>query len=69
MKIKFIKTRKDLSVWIIASIWLLVNLIGILTKGTGALIITNPAVLLVLSGWVIYTKRNPEVNKWLEERL
>ena len=69
MKIKFIKTRKDLSVWIIASIWLLVNLIGILTKGTGALIITNPAVLLVLSGWVIYTKRNPEVNKWLEEKL
>lgn len=66
---KLFKTRKDLSVWIIACIWLAINTIGILIWGKDALIFTNLIVLFFLTIFVFWVKKTPKIDNWFETKI
>ena len=66
---KLIKTRKDLSVWIIADIWLIVNFGCWFLFGREALIFTNPIMLSLITIFVFYVKSHKNIDKWFEEKL
>lgn len=64
-----VKTKRDASVWIIASIWVIVNFIAINIWGNFALVFTNPICLLLIAIWVFYSKSSPKINKWLDSKI
>ena len=66
---KYIKTRRDLSVWIMASYWLALNLIAILIWGSFGTVYSNIVGLGTISAFVFWSKRNKKVNAWLDEEL
>ena len=70
MKLKdLIKTKRDMSVWIMVSIWFAVNLVSMYVWGNSALIITNPVYLMFITCFVVYTKHNQKINNWLNTKL
>lgn len=69
MNLKLAKTRKDLSVWLISAIWLLVNSLALLIWGSIGTAISSPIMLALVAGFVFWTKRNHKVNDWLETKL
>ena len=66
---KFIETRKDVSVLVICLVWLSINIIAWSIWGSGALCITNPAILLLLSIYVFYVKSHKKIDSWLETKI
>jgi len=64
-----VKTRRDLSVWIIASFWLLLNLAAILIWGSFGTVISNIIALALISGFIFWSKGNEKVNSWLDKEL
>ena len=66
---KLIDTNRDFTVWIIAAIWLVINVGAIMIWGNFATVFTNPACLLVLTGFVFYSKRNQRLNNWLNKKF
>lgn len=66
---KICKTRRDLSVWIIASFWLSINLGAMIIWGRHATIFSNIAILSLIIVFVFWSKRNKKVNSWLDEEL
>lgn len=66
---KICKTRRDLSVWIIASFWLSINLGAMIIWGRHATIFSNPIALGLITVFVFWSKRNKKVNSWLDEEL
>ena len=49
---KLVKTKRDASVWVIASIWLIVNFVSMSIWGNEALIFTNPICLVLIAVFV-----------------
>jgi hypothetical protein len=66
---KLIETRRDLSVWIIAIIWFIVNFGAMMIWGNIALVITNPVCLILLTAFVFYSKSNKRLNDYLNEKI
>lgn len=66
---KLISTNRDLTVWIIAAIWLIVNSCAMMIWGNFATVFTNPVCLLVLTAFVFYSKRNQRLNNWLNKKI
>ena len=66
---KLVKTRKDVSVWIIAIVWALANFIPMFIWGNIALVFTNPICLLLITIFVFYTKSNKKFENWLETEI
>ena len=59
---KLVKTKRDASVWVIATIWLIVNFVSLSIWGNEVLIFTNPICLLLLAAFVFYSKSNSKLN-------
>lgn len=66
---KLIKTKRDASVWVIASIWLIVNFVSMTIWGNFALVFTNPICLLLITIFVFYTKSHPKIDAWLDSKF
>ena len=67
---KLIQTRRDLSVWILASYMLLVNIICIWQFGRqDGIIIGNPIGLASVAAFVFYSRHNKNLNSWLNKKL
>lgn len=66
---KLIKTRRDLSVWIMASYWLVLNLTFLLIWGNTGTIFGNIIGLGTISAFVFWSKSNKKVNNWLDSEL
>ena len=66
---KLVKTKRDASVWVISSIWLIVNFVLLNIWGNGALIFTNPICLALIAAFVFYSKSNPKLNDWLNSKI
>lgn len=66
---KLIKTRRDLSVWIMASYWLVLNLTFLLIWGNTGAIFGNIIGLGTISAFVFWSKSNKKVNNWLDSEL
>lgn len=64
---KLIKTNRDLTVWIIALIWLIINISAMMIWNYSVTIITNPLCLLVITVYVFYSKHNSKLNNWLNK--
>lgn len=66
---KLIKTRRDLSVWIMSSYWLVLNLTFLLILGNTGIIFGNIIGLGTISAFVFWSKSNKKVNDWLDSEL
>ncbi len=66
---KLIKTKRDASVWVIASIWLIINFVSMTIWGNFALVFTNPICLLLITIFVFYTKSHPKFDAWLDSKF
>ena len=66
---KLVKTKRDASVWVIASIWLIVNFVSLNIWGNEALIFTNPICLVLIAVFVFYSKSNSKLNDWLNSKI
>ena len=66
---RLIQTRRDLSVWIMAAYWLLLNIIAIMIWGSFGTVYSNPVGLLTIAAFVFYSKKNKKLNNWLNQRL
>lgn len=67
---ELIKTKKDVSVWIIALYLLSVNLISWYIFGRElGLIFGNMFGLSTVALFVFWVKSNPKIDKWLETNL
>ena len=66
---KLVKTKRDASVWVIASIWLIVNFVSMSIWGNEALIFTNPICLALIAAFVFYSKSNSKLNDWLNSKI
>lgn len=66
---KFIKTRRDLSVWVMAIYWLALNTITLLIWGSYGTIFSNIIGLGTISAFVFWSKGNKKVNTWLDKEL
>jgi len=62
-------TRKDVSVWIIAVIWLAVNFTTWAVWGKEYLIFTNPICLLLITIFVFWVKGNKSRDAWFETEI
>lgn len=62
-----IKTRKDAVMYMMASIWLLANILSVVIMGD--CLISN-LFFLILFGIIVFIKvRNPKFEKWLKNDL
>ena len=66
---KLVKTKRDASVWVIATIWLIVNVVSMYIWGNEALIFTNPICLALITAFVFYSKSNSKLNDWLNSEI
>lgn len=66
---KLVKTKRDASVWVIATIWLVVNVVSMYIWGNEALILTNPICLALITAFVFYSKSNHKLNAWLNSKI
>lgn len=66
---KLIDTNRDLTIWIIAAIWLIINFGAMMIWGNFATAFTNPACLIVLTAFVFYSKHNQRLNNWLNKKI
>ena len=66
---KLIKTKRDASVWVIASLWLIINFVSLGIWGNVALIFTNPICLTLITVFVFYSKYNHKFNDWLNSKI
>ena len=66
---KLVKTKRDASVWVIASIWLIVNFVSLNIWGNEVLIFTNPICLVLIAVFVFYSKSNSKLNDWLNSKI
>ena len=66
---KFIKTRRDLSVWVMASYWLALNTIAILIWGSFGTVFSNMIGLGTIAAFVFWSRGNKKVNDWLDKEL
>jgi len=66
---KLVKTKRDASVWVMATIWLIVNVVSMFIWGNEALILTNPICLALITSFVFYSKSSHKLNAWLNSKI
>lgn len=66
---KLVKTKRDASVWVMATIWLIINFVSLNIWGNEAMIFTNPICLAFIATFVFYSKSNTKLNDWLNSKI
>lgn len=66
---KLVSTNRDLTVWIMAIIWFIINFGTMMIWGNFALVFTNPICLLILAVFVFYSKHNQKFDNWLNKKI